>query len=191
MPSYFRRQWNIQSYIVNALATFIVLSYVKILNTSFEFLLPSHVYNNKGHIVNKAYWYYNGSVDMASKNYLPYLIVAVFMLLTFNALPLILLAIYPFRCVQRLLDNCLPVWCKVALQIYVDTFQGCYRDTTHDYRYFFALYMAVRFLNLLAVSMFSIKLYICSSCINYNNICVHISSSSKIPTIQMQEVQHS
>ena len=155
----FRRQWNIQSYIVNALATFIVLSYVKILNTSFEFLLPSHVYNNKGHIVNKAYWYYNGSVDMTSKDYLPYLIVATFMLLTFNVLPLILLAIYPFRCVQRLLDNCLPVRYKVALQIYMDAFQGCYEDTAHDYRYFAALYVAVRFLNLLAVTMFSIKLY--------------------------------
>ena len=32
----FRRQWNIQSYLVNALATFIILSYVKILNVSFQ-----------------------------------------------------------------------------------------------------------------------------------------------------------
>ena len=39
----FRRQWNIQSDLVHALATFIVLSYVKILDTSFEFLIPSHV----------------------------------------------------------------------------------------------------------------------------------------------------
>ena len=39
----FRRQWKNQSYLVHALATFIVLSYVKILNTSFEFLIPSHV----------------------------------------------------------------------------------------------------------------------------------------------------
>ena len=155
----FRRQWNIQSYLVHALATFIVLSYVKILNTSFEFLVPSHVYNMKGQIVNKAYWYYNGSVDMASNNYLPYLIVAIFMLLTFNILPLILLALYPFKCVQRLLDNYLPVRCKVALQIYMDAFHGCYEDTAHDYRHFATLYVAVRFLNLLAVSVFSIKLY--------------------------------
>ena len=68
----FRRHWNIQSYLIHALATFIVLSYVKILNTSFEFLIPSHVYNMQGQIVNKAYWYYNGGVDMTSKDYLPY-----------------------------------------------------------------------------------------------------------------------
>jgi hypothetical protein len=155
----FRRQWNIQSYIVHALATFIVLSYVKILNTSFEFLIPSHVYNMKGQIVNIAYWYYNGSVDMTSKAYLPYLTVAIFMLLTFNILPLLLLALYPFKFVQRLLNNCLPLWCKVALQIYMDAFHGCYKETTHDYRHFATLYMAVRFLNLLAISVFSIKLY--------------------------------
>jgi hypothetical protein len=155
----FRRQWNIQSYIVHALATFIVLSYVKILNTSFEFLIPSHVYNMKGQIVNIAYWYYNGSVDMTSKAYLPYLTVAIFMLLTFNILPLLLLALYPFKCVQRLLNNCLPLRCKVALQIYMDAFHGCYEDTTHDYRHFATLYMAVRFFNLLVISVFSIKLY--------------------------------
>ena len=155
----FRRQWKNQSYLVHALATFIVLSYVKILNTSFEFLIPSHVYNMKGQIVNKAYWYYNGSVDMTSRDYLPYLMVAIFMLLTFNILPLLLLALYPFKCVQRLLHNHLPLRCKVALQIYMDAFHGCYQDTTHDYRHFATLYMAVRFLNLLAISVFSIKLY--------------------------------
>ena len=155
----FRRQWNIQSYLVHALATFIVLSYVKILNTSFEFLVPSHMYNMKGKTVSKAYWYYNGSVDMTSKDYLPYLMVAIFMLLIFNILPLLLLAVYPFKCVQRLLNNHLPLRCKVALQIYMDAFHGCYEDTTHDYRHFATLYMAVRFLNLLAVSVYSIKLY--------------------------------
>ena len=117
------------------------------------------MYNMKGQIVNKAYWYYNGSVDMTSKDYLPYLMVAIFMLLVFNIIPLLLLALYPFKCVQRLLNNHLPLRYKVALQIYMDAFQGCYEDTTHDYRHFATLYMAVRFLNLLAISVFSIKLY--------------------------------
>ena len=155
----FRKQWNIQSYLVHALATFIVLSYVKLLNTSFEFLIPSHIFNMKAKIVNKAHWYYNGSVDMTSKDYLPYLMLALFMLFTFNILPLLLLALYPFKCVQRFLNYHSPLRCKVALQIYMDTFYGCYEDTTHDYRHFATLYMVVRFLNLLAISVFSVKLY--------------------------------
>ena len=63
----FRRQWNNQSYLVHTLATFIVLSYAKILNTSFsESLFSSCVFNLKGQSANKWLWYYNGSVDMTS-----------------------------------------------------------------------------------------------------------------------------
>ena len=152
----FRRQWNIRSYLVHALATFIVLSYVKILNTFFEFLIPSHIFNMKGQSINKAY---NGSVDMASKNYLPYLVLAVFMLLVFNILSLVLLALYPFKCFQIFLDRRLPLNYKIALQIYMDTFHGCYKDTTHDYHHFATLYLAVRFRNLLLLSTFKYNLY--------------------------------
>ena len=156
----FRRQWNIRSYLVHALATFIVLSYVKILNTSFEFLIPSHVYDMDRKSLNKAYWYYDGRVDMTSKGYLPYLVLALSALMLFNVLPLALLTLYPFKFFQRFLDCCLSLKCKLALQIYMDTFHGCYEDTTHDYRHFASLYLTVRFLNLLMASLFNHNLYI-------------------------------
>ena len=63
----FRRQWNIQSYLVHAFATFIVLSYVKILNTSFELLIPSQLYDMHKNRILKSYWHYDGRVDMTSK----------------------------------------------------------------------------------------------------------------------------
>ena len=93
----FRRQWNIHSYLVHAFATFIVLSYVKILNTSFELLIPSQLYDMHGNHIYKAYWYYDGRVDMTSKGFIPLLVLALFMLLFFNVLPLALLALYPFK----------------------------------------------------------------------------------------------
>ena len=83
----FRRQWNIRSYLVNALATFIVLSYVKILNVSFQFLISSLLYDINGHLVSKSYWYYDGRVDMTSGEYLPYLVFALSMLFSFNIFP--------------------------------------------------------------------------------------------------------
>ena len=149
----FRKQWNIRSYLVNALATFIVLSYVKILNVSFEFLISSRVYNMEGHIVYKGYWYYDGRVDMTSREYLPYLVLALSMLLIFNVFPLVLLTLYPFKCFQHFL-NCFPcLRCKLALQLFMDTFHGCYKDNEHDYRHFAALYLALRFFNLLLFSI--------------------------------------
>ena len=149
----FRRQWNIQSYLVNALATFIVLSYVKILNVSFQFLTSSSVFNIEGQVVNQGYWYYDGRIHMTSREYLPYLILALSMFLVFNILPLVLLTIYPFKYFQKCL-NCFPcLKCKLALQFFMDTFHGCYKDDEHDYRHFAALYLAVRFFNLLLFSV--------------------------------------
>ena len=144
----FRKQWNIRSSLVNALATFITLSYIKILNVSFVLLIPSHVYNMEGQGINKVYLYYDGSVEMASREYLPYLLLATFMLLVFNVLPCVLLTIYPFRCFQKILNHCsLNPNHRLALQALMDAFQGCFKDTPHDYRHFAALYIALRFIN--------------------------------------------
>ena len=156
----FRRQWNIRNYLVHAFATFVILSYVKILNTSFELLRPSQLYDVHGNHILKAYWYYDGRVDMTSKGYIPILLLALFMLLFFNVLPLALLALYPFKCFQRFVGSCLSQNCRLVLQIYMDSFHGCYEDTAHDYRHFATLYLAVRFLNLLVSSVFSYTLYL-------------------------------
>jgi hypothetical protein len=45
----------------------------------------------------------------------------------------------------------------------MDSFHGCYKDTTHDYRHFATLYLAVRFLNLLMSSVFDYSLYLLSA----------------------------
>ena len=42
----------------------------------------------------------------------------------------------------------------------MDSFHGCYEDTSHDYRHFATLYLAVRFLNLLMASVFDFTLYL-------------------------------
>ena len=110
--------------LVHALATFIALSYVKIINTSFsEFLILSRVFNLKG--------------------------------------------------------SHLPLKFRFALQIFMDTFHGCFEDTAHDYRYFATLYMAVRFLKLLIISIFSLLLYTSAISILFTF------------TLQMQEEQQS
>ena len=66
-------------------------------NVSFELPIAVYacVYNMEGQRVNKAY---DGTVEMASREYLPYLLLAIFMLIAFNILPLALLTFYPFQC---------------------------------------------------------------------------------------------
>ena len=160
----FRKQWNVHSSLVNALATFITLSYIKILNVSFELLLPSHIYNEEGQNMNVVLLYYNGTVDVTSREYIPNLMLALIMLLTFNILPLVLLTVYPFKCFQILISKCFSLRCKLTLQIFMDAFHGCYEHTPHDYRHFASFYLALRFLNLLMYSLsYEIVYFPCAS----------------------------
>ena len=155
----FRRQFNIRSSLVNALATFIILSYIKILNVSFELLTPSTVYNVYGERVN-VYLFYDGTVEMTSRGYLPYLLLAIVMLLVFNILPLILLTLYPMQCFQKFLSRCCPsINTTLALQAYMDAFQGCFKESPHDCRYFAALYVTLRFVHPLIFVIFGFGFY--------------------------------
>lgn len=135
-------------------------------SVSFQLLMPSHVYNRKGQIVNVAYLYYSGTIDMTSKSYLPYLMLALLMSFVFNilSLPLLLVALYPFIHFQKFLDCCFSgcIKYKISLQIFMDVFHGCYKvDTSHDYWHFATSYnvIALRFFNLLLYTVFNFTLY--------------------------------
>ena len=56
----------------------------------------------------------------------------------------------------------------------MDTFHGCYEDTTHDYRHFAALYLVVRFINVLLCSI-----------LNYNNLYFQTASLLSIFTLAL------
>ena len=155
----FRKHFNIRSSLVNALATFIVLSYIKILNASFDLLIPSTVYDMYGQRV-KVYLYYDGTVEMTSREYLPYLLLAVVMLLVFNILPLLLLTLYPFQRFQRFLNCCsLSSNYRLALQAFMDAFQGCFKEIPYDCRHFAALYLFVRFIHPLLFIILGMELF--------------------------------
>ena len=54
----------------------------------------------EGKKVNKLYLYYDGTIEMTSKEYLPYLLFAIFMLIAFNVL---CLHYTPFNVFRRFL----------------------------------------------------------------------------------------
>ena len=140
----FRQQWDVRSSIIDAFATFLLLSNIKLLSVSFDLLLPTYVYNMNGSVVG-IYLYYDGSVEYFGKTHLPYAIVALFVMITFVLFPLMLLLLYPIRCCQKCLGHCKISW--HALHIFIDAFQGCYKDGTNgtrNCRYFAGMYLLVR-----------------------------------------------
>ena len=76
--SRFSKKLSIKTSLIQAFATFILLSYVKILNVSFDILTPGKRFMNASGIeVGKQYWYYNGSLEYLGKDHIPYAILAI------------------------------------------------------------------------------------------------------------------
>lgn len=130
--------------IINAFATFILLSYTKFIRVSITILTPSNVYNINGSVVEQTV-NFDPKTEYFSHDHLPYAALAVIILATFGAIPPLLLLLYPFRWFQRCLTRC-----KLqshALRAFVDAFQGCYKDGKNggpDRRYFAGIYFIFR-----------------------------------------------
>ena len=140
MSSQFNRcarfQWNVRTSIVESFATFLLLSYIKFLSVSFDLLVPTRVYNVNGSLVGM-YLYYDATIEYFGDKHLPYAVLALFVMLVFIFFPLLLLLLYPMRFFQRCLGCCGVRW--HALHIFIDAFQGYYKDGTNgtrDCRYF-------------------------------------------------------
>ena len=140
----FRRQWNIQNSIMDALITFFLLSTTKLLSVSFDLLIFTRLYIADGHSV-RFYLYYDPNVKYFHGKHLPYAILALMVLVLFILLPVCLLLLYPFRCFR----NCL-MKCRLktrTLETFVKAFQQYYKDGTDgttNCRWFSGFYLFIR-----------------------------------------------
>jgi hypothetical protein len=150
---YFRKEWNIKTSLVDVFATFLLLSYNRLLDISFSLLMYVTAYNPRGEAVGR-YLYYDSSKEFFGKEHRPFGILAVLVLFFCNLLPFLLLVFYPMKWFQKCL-NCLQL-SHVALHTFFDSFTGCYKDYTQhgtcDCRYFAAFFLLLRVANCLAVS---------------------------------------
>ena len=139
-----RRQWDIQNSLVDAFATFLLLSYVKFLSASFDILMPTFSWDIES-TVQPLVVYYDGTIAYFGKEHLPYALLALAVLLVFTFCPILLLCLYPCRCFQRFLNRY--HLSSQTLHTFMDTFQGGFKDGTNgnrDCRYFAAVYLIVR-----------------------------------------------
>ena len=145
-----RQEWNIRGSLIQAFASFFILSYVKILGVSLDILTPVSLKTVEGKEL-PLYVYSDGDLLYFGREHLPYGILALAMLTVFNLFPLLLLCLYPCRWFRNSLSVCHIN--NHTLFTYMDAFQGCYRHSPRDCRYFAALYL---FLRILCVCTFAI-----------------------------------
>ena len=142
--AHLRRTINIRTSLIDAFATFIILSINKIGYTSFIILLPVYVHSPYGNYSTSVYT--QPSIEYFGWYHLPYALTALVLTIVFILIPLMLLLLYPLRSFQSFLNRCQLNFS--ALHIFADSFQGCYKNGmngTRDYRWFAGLHFALRF----------------------------------------------
>ena len=148
-----RRQWDIQNSLVDAFATFFLLSYVKFLSVSIDILMPTFSWDMESTIQSPVV-YYDGTVEYFGLEHLPYALLAFAVLIVFTFFPILLLCVYPCRCFHRFLNRY--HLSSPALHTFMDTFQGSFKDGTNetrDCRYFSAIYLMTRVVLYLSVGI--------------------------------------
>ena len=139
-----RQSWNIRHSIIDTFATFLLLSYIKLLDTSCNLLLYTNVCNDCGSWIGH-FLYYDTTIKFFSLQHMPFAVHAILVLLVGILFPLLLLLLYPMQWFQKCLNKC--HLNSPGLQIFMECFQGYYRDRTDggwECRYFAAVYPALR-----------------------------------------------
>ena len=92
---------DIKSSVVKAFATFLLLSYVKFINTTVDILLPTKVYNSSSKFIG-LYVYYDASYKYFGHEYLPFCILSMVFFILFILSPIMLLLLYPFKILSEM-----------------------------------------------------------------------------------------
>ena len=140
------KNWDLRKSVIKALATFILLSYVKIGSVSTRAFQRTVLYNTTGP-TELLYFYFDANVQYLSGAHLPLAILAGIILVTIT-LPLpILLFVYQFKFFQAILSCCCSTRIREGLRTFMEAFQGYYRDGSdggRDYRFFASIYIVLR-----------------------------------------------
>ena len=154
-----KMKWNLKfkRSIIDAFATFLLLSYTKFTLVSLILLTGTPLYENTGKSIAMVV-YYDGTIDYMSKQHIPYVLAAIFVLVTFVAIPPVVLILPPLiRNLEKILGRNINV-CKIQpgakLQQILNAFQDGYKDgtedechnekTKYDFRFFAGLYFVLR-----------------------------------------------
>ncbi len=156
-----RRSWELKGSVVNAFATFILLSYCKFSSISLYLLQKVPVLDKYG---NQTYrLYYNASIYGVSSNnyYAVYFGISIFVLITMVFIPTVFILFYQIRIFQRCLFCC-RIRCTLLHEM-ANIVQGCFKNGTtpgtRDYRWFAGLYLLLRIVLVSSINELHYSLY--------------------------------
>ena len=153
----FNRVWNPKLSAIDTFATFLLLSYHRFIVLSYFIYAFQRVYSLGDSVGSGIVLSYNPTVNYFGRDHLPYMIVSLFILLTLILPPAVVLAFYQTSCFKSCL-KCFHLTKLHSLHLFVELFQGCYKDGTdgsHDLRFTAGLYLFLRLVLLFTYSLCS------------------------------------
>ena len=140
----FRRQWGIQTTIMDAFVTFFFLSTTKLFSVSFDLLIGTRLYTRDGKVYS---WqlYYDPNIKYFGTQHLPYALLAIGILTVFIIFPTSLLIFYQCKPYQKFLKKC--VIEGTILQEFINAFHKYYKDGskgTWDCRWFAGFFILLK-----------------------------------------------
>ena len=131
-----RRSWNPRASLVQSFATIFFISYAKLLILMSIPLDHTSLIDDYGHASKRRFTYVDPTVHYGHGKHI-YLLASSGVILLFIILPpIFILMAYPTRLFRRLQDR-LSSRVSIAIDTFVSTYQGCYKDGlngTRDYR---------------------------------------------------------
>lgn len=158
-----RRSWQPKTSIIDAFATFLMLSYTKITFTTIALLTPAKRYyvhhRNISLVQEDMLFYFDPQYEYFESLHLPMGLLALAVAAVFVISPPVFLFLYPTQIFQRCLNKSRRSW--QALHTFADAFHGCFKNRTNnnrDYRYFAGLYFVLRIV-ILVIYAAELQLY--------------------------------
>ena len=174
-----RRSLDPGASIVNAFSTFLLLNLSKIIFVARNSLYSTPIYraDSMSYTDQTSFLYADPSIHQFSRQHLPYLLFSTIALFTFCFIPTILLCLYPTKFFRRLLQCCLPLRWQYGLGVFMDAFQGYYkdgRDRTRDFRAASSIHLIL--VSLIVYRTVYINRYVRSYELSYTHQCLVAAS---------------
>ena len=171
-----RRKWSSNESIIHAYATLLFLLFIRINSVLYAFnestpLTTTNSTRAIAHILT-----FDPKIKHFSREHSPYVLLSTSIFFIFGFCPALFLCLYPTRLFQRAATHCCSSRKQIALKVFAETFQGCYKDGlngTRDYRMTPAIVMFVTMIWVL-ICAFKREKYIQITYINLIGIMVNM-----------------
>ena len=130
-----RKNLSVSDSIIHAFATFLMLSFAKLVFLSYAVFASTYTYDMTRK-ASKTVLLFDPNIERYKREHAPYVAVATVLLFVLGFCPAVLLCLYPTRLFGKVL-RCCNARKRIAIDTFVETLQGAYKNGlngTRDFR---------------------------------------------------------